>query len=30
MCFRQSDFRPGGQDALLGEIEGCPFYVEAA
>ena len=22
MCFRRSDFRPGGQDVLLGEIEG--------
>jgi uncharacterized protein len=30
MCFRRSDFRPGGQDVLLGEIEGCPFYVGAA
>ena len=30
MCFRGSDFRPGSQDVLLGEIEGCPFYVGAA
>ncbi len=30
MCLRQSDFRPGGQDVLLGEIEGYPFYVGAA
>jgi uncharacterized protein (DUF779 family) len=30
MCFQASGFRPGGQDILLGEIEGCPFYVGAA
>jgi len=30
MCLRGGDFRPGGQDVLLGEIEGCPFYVGAA
>jgi hypothetical protein len=30
MCLRRSDFRPGAQDVLLGEIEGCPFYVGAA
>jgi uncharacterized protein len=30
MCLRRSDFRPGGQDVLLGEVEGCPFYVGAA
>lgn len=29
MCFRQSDFRPGARDVLLGAIEGCPFYVGA-
>ena len=29
MCFKQSDFRTGAQDLLLGEIEGCPFYVGA-
>jgi uncharacterized protein (DUF779 family) len=29
MCFKQSDFRAGAQDVLLGEIEGCPFYVGA-
>ena len=29
MCFQASDFRPGGQDIPLGEIEGCPFYVGA-
>ncbi len=30
MCLRRTDFRPGAQDLLLGEIEGCPFYVGAA
>ena len=30
MCLRRSDFRPGPQDVLLGEVEGCPFYVGAA
>ena len=30
MCLRRSDFRPGAQDILLGEVEGCPFYVGAA
>ena len=30
MCFEASGFRPGGHDILLGEIEGCPFYVGAA
>lgn len=27
MCFRQRDFQVGARDVLLGEIEGCPFYV---
>lgn len=30
MCFRQSDFRAGARDVLLGVIEGCPFYVGPA
>jgi uncharacterized protein len=30
MCFRQSDFRVGESDVLLGAVEGCPFYVGAA
>lgn len=30
MCYPRSDFRVGGQDVLLGEIEGCPFYMGAA
>ena len=29
MCFRQSDFRVGASDVLLGAIDGCPFYVGA-
>ena len=30
MCLRQSGFRIGAGDVLLGEVEGCPFYVGAA
>ena len=30
MCFRQSDFRVGASEVLLGAIDGCPFYVGAA
>ncbi len=30
MCFRCSGFRVAARDVLLGEIEGCPFYVSAA
>jgi uncharacterized protein len=30
MCFRQSDFRVGASDVLLGAVDGCPFYVGAA
>jgi hypothetical protein len=29
MCFLASEFRIGGQDVLLGEIGGCPFYMSA-
>ena len=29
MCFRLGEFRVGPQDVLLGEIEGCPFYMSA-
>ncbi len=28
MCFSQSDFRAGSNDVLLGNIEGCPFYID--
>jgi uncharacterized protein len=30
MCLRQSDFRIGQREVLLGEIDGCPFYVAPA
>lgn len=30
MCLRQPAFRAGSRDVLLGEVEGCPFYVSAA
>jgi len=30
MCLRQSGFRTSSGDVLLGEVEGCPFYVGAA
>ena len=29
MCFPLGEFRVGEQDVLLGEIEGCPFYMSA-
>jgi uncharacterized protein len=30
MCYPVGDFRVGPQDVLLGEIDGCPFYIGAA
>lgn len=30
MCYPAGEFRVGGQDVLLGEIGGCPFYMGAA
>lgn len=30
MCFPAGEFITGAQDLLLGEIEGCPFYIGAA
>jgi uncharacterized protein (DUF779 family) len=30
MCFPAGEFRLGSQDVLLGEIDGCPFYMGAA
>jgi uncharacterized protein (DUF779 family) len=30
MCFAQGEFRVGARDVLLGEIEGCPFYMGEA
>jgi uncharacterized protein len=29
MCYLAGEFRIGGQDVLLGYIEGCPFYMGA-
>jgi uncharacterized protein (DUF779 family) len=30
MCYPRGEFRVGGQDVLLGDIGGCPFYIGAA
>ena len=30
MCYPAGEFKVGGQDVLLGEIGGCPFYMGAA
>ncbi len=30
MCLRESDFRVGSRDVLLGAVEGCPFYIGGA
>ncbi len=27
MCYPQGEFMVGGSDVLLGELEGCPFYM---
>ncbi|MEC8147600.1 MAG: DUF779 domain-containing protein [Pseudomonadota bacterium] len=27
MCYPAGEFRVGNSDHLLGEIEGCPFYI---
>ncbi|MGY6268238.1 DUF779 domain-containing protein [Achromobacter denitrificans] len=27
MCYAQGEFMVGGSDVLLGELEGCPFYM---
>jgi uncharacterized protein len=27
MCFRHGEFRVGQRDVLLGEVEGCPWYI---
>ncbi len=29
MCFPRQEFRVGSRDVLLGEVEGCPFYMGA-
>ena len=30
MCFPAGEFLVGDGDVLLGEIDGCPFYIDAA
>ncbi|WP_236792367.1 DUF779 domain-containing protein [Amycolatopsis sp. GM8] len=30
MCFDDGEFVIGAGDELLGEIEGCPFYIDGA
>jgi uncharacterized protein (DUF779 family) len=30
MCYPAGEFRTGERDVLLGEIDGCPFYVDTA
>ena len=27
MCYPRGEFKLGSRDVLLGEIEGCPFYI---
>lgn len=29
MCFAEGEFRLGGSDVCLGEVEGCRFYMNA-
>lgn len=29
MCYQENEFRVGGQDIFLGEIDGCPVYIGA-
>jgi hypothetical protein len=29
MCFPAGELRTGSNDVLLGELEGCPFYIDA-
>jgi uncharacterized protein len=29
MCFRAGEFITGAGDVLLGEVEGCSFYIDA-
>ena len=29
MCFPAGELRVGSHDLLLGEVDGCPFYVDA-
>jgi uncharacterized protein (DUF779 family) len=27
MCFMQGEFKTGGSDVHLGEVDGCPFFM---
>ncbi|NEM99058.1 DUF779 domain-containing protein [Pontibacter burrus] len=27
MCYEKGDYKPGSRDVLLGEVEGCEFYL---
>ena len=29
MCFPAEEYLTGGNDLMLGTIEGCPFYIDA-
>lgn len=29
MCFRDGEFLVGDVDVLLGDLDGCPFYIDA-
>lgn len=29
MCFRDGEFLLGPNDLLLGQVDGCPFYIDA-
>jgi uncharacterized protein (DUF779 family) len=29
MCFVQGEFKTGGSDVRLGEVDGCPFFMSA-
>jgi len=29
MCYPLGEFRVGSRDVLLGEIDGCPYYIDA-
>jgi uncharacterized protein (DUF779 family) len=30
MCFQETEFRIGSRDVLLGDVDGCRFYMGAA
>jgi uncharacterized protein (DUF779 family) len=29
MCFAEGEFKTGGSDVRLGEVDGCPFFMSA-